>query len=389
MTEEQRSHRDPAIDWLRGLVMILMALDHTRDFYMGFGDPTNLTTTTPALFFTRWVTHFCAPSFIFLAGVSAALYAQRHTPKETTHFLWARGLWLLLLELTIIRFGWVPDPTYSFIPLQVIWAIAISMLCLALLSRLPLPWLLTVSLGIIVTHNLFDTVKADQLGAMSWLWHILHQRGSLILPGERKLIVLYPLIPWIGVMASGYALGALVQRPKEEAKVLLWRIGLALVGSFLLLRGLQLYGDPHPWSVQKNTLYTLMSFLNCTKYPPSLLFLSMTLGPVLLAWSWLSHKKRLFQTTLSQWLITIGRVPLFFYIAHLYLLRFPAAAISYARFGDAAFQPPPAGKAGAAGFSLGIVYIVWIIALLLLTPACRWFASLKQQRRDLWWLRYL
>lgn len=378
--------RDVSIDFLRGLVMVLMVLDHARDFFYGFrDDPTDLATTTPVLFTTRFVTHFCAPVFVLLSGTAAYLHGRRGSGPALRRFLVTRGFVLIALELTVVRLGWIPDPGYHLTPLQVIWAIGWSMVALAPLTRLPLPWLVAISAVVIAGHDLFDGVRADQLGAWDWLWHVLHEPGMLQLAPGHAFWVLYPLVPWIFVMAMGYALGAIVVLPPEPRRGQLRAIGLALIAVFVALRALNVYGDPVPWSAQRSWAFTIMSFLNCEKYPPSLLYLAMTLGPSLLL---LAYAPARADSSIVRVLVTFGRVPLLFYVTHLFLLRYSAIPISYLRFGADAFTPPPRGIAGSAELGLWAAYAAWAAALVLLYPLCRRYAALKATRTDAW-LRYL
>jgi len=390
-----------SIDFVRGLVMVIMALDHVRDFFnldARFFDPTDLTRTTPALFFTRWVTHFCAPTFVFLAGTGAYLWASRgRTPAQLTRFLVSRGLWLIVVELTLVTVGWTYNFTWSFIGLQVIWVIGWSMIGLAVLARLPIRVIAAIGIALIVGHNLLDGIHPRPLlgngtpgvlpfangslgGALSpqatwwdWVWSFLHVFNPPFA---------YPLIPWIGVMAAGYAFGTLVKRPAPERQRLFLRLGLALTAAFVVVRWLNLYGDPAPWSVQPDAVYTLLSFLNTTKYPPSLLFLLMTLGPAIALLGLVDRASG----PVVRFFVVFGRVPFLYYVVHLYLihgLTLVAAAIT----GQAApeqlrvfflFYPK------SFGFSLGTVYLIWIGVVLALYPLCWWFAGLKARRKDAW-----
>jgi len=378
------AERTRSIDLLRGAVMVLMVLDHARDFYVGMGaGPTALATTTVPLFLTRWVTHFCAPVFVLLAGVSAQLYASKRGLPAARHFLLTRGLWLVLLELTIVRFAWIPEPFYRFTLLQVIWVLGWAMVVLAGLSYLPKRAIVAVGAVIVLGHNALDPLDRGHFGALEPVWNLLHERAVLTL-GGRKVFVSYPVLPWLGVAALGFGLGAWYQKPAPERQRWLLRAGTAATLGFLLLRGLNVYGDPTPWTAQaRGSLFTVLSFLNCQKYPPSLSYLLMTLGPALMA---LSLLERL-PSRSWQALVTFGRVPLFFYVAHLYLLRFSAAPLAFARFGSSAFKPPP-GHAGSPEYPLWTAYLALAVALLLLYPACRWFARKKAASRSPW-LSYL
>ncbi|MGZ3476870.1 MAG: DUF1624 domain-containing protein [Polyangiales bacterium] len=363
-------NRDRAVDRLRGLVIVLMALDHARDF---FGDPrrdpTDLATTTPILFLTRFVTHYCAPIFIFLAGVSAGLMLARGDGKrEVAKFTASRGLFLVFLELTVVRLAWTFDPAYRFTPFQVIWAIGLSMIACAGLVYLPRGAVIAVSIAGIALHAFLDRIP---LGPR-WLAAILH-RPALLQPFEGHAIyVIYPLIPWVFVMSAGLAFAPVLKRPDRGR--LLVGIGLALVALFFVVRGLNGYGDPHPWSHAR----PLISFFNVEKYPPSLDYLLITLGPALILLAVLDRD--------VPFLETFGAVPLFFYVAHLYLLH-GAAAITRAIVPLGPRGPGPFG--GAVRASLPFVYLAWLVALLVLYPLCVRYAALKRRRRDIALLRYL
>ena len=413
--------RIDSIDLLRGIVMVIMMLDHTRDFVHREAflfDPTDLTKTNTALFFTRWITHFCAPVFVFLAGTSAYLqFARGKSKSQLSRFLVTRGLWLIVLEFTLVRWGAFLNFDYRFLgALQVIWVIGVSMIVLAALIHLPLRLVAAFGILMIALHNLLDRFHVDGWrgpgSAVPSYWAklfiILHQ-GFEAFPvlgwPSPVVFVLYPVIPWVGVMAAGYALGALYQIDDAERRRILFRLGAIATLLFFVLRGINIYGDPSRWSTQKSLSFTLISFFNVTKYPPSLLFLLMTLGPALILlawfertganaagyrghgglWSGLSVRARNF-------FITYGRVPLFFY-----LLQWPTAHLMSALVHLIAGKPvrwmfgsqidgsgPPPG----VGFNLAIVYACWIVGVLLLYPLCKWFAGVKQRRRD-WWLSYL
>jgi uncharacterized membrane protein len=378
------------------MVMVIMALDHTRDFFskdLAF-DPSDLDKTYPALFLTRWITHYCAPVFIFLAGTGAFLSTTRgKSTRELSWFLLTRGLWLVLLELTWVRcLGWQFNFDFHFAVGVVIWAIGWSMVALAGLVFLPLRWITTFGILMIAGHNLFDYVEPESWGSLGWLWRILHS-GGIIVPAEGYHFAAgYPLIPWIGVMAAGYGFGSLLLREPVERRKSLFGLGALLTALFILFRALNLYGDPDPWSRQKNALFTLFSFFNCHKYPPSLLYLLMTLGPASLALSVLDRGT-------PCWLkpvLVFGRVPLFYYLLHLPLIHGLAVLASYLHYGQANwwFANPSEGpdapplRPADYGYSLPVVYLVWLGVVLALYPVCRWFAEVKRRRRERW-LSYL
>jgi uncharacterized membrane protein len=366
-----------SIDVLRGLVMALMALDHARDFFSATGfNPRDV--TEPALFLTRWITHFCAPTFIFLAGLSAYLYGRARRTGELSRFLLTRGLWLILLEFTLIQFAWTFEfGNFHDFGAGVIWAIGASMIALAALIWLPRWAIAAIAFALIAGHNLFDSVRAEALGAAAPLWHVLHQPGNIHLGGGVTVFIFYPLVPWMGVMAAGYLLGPLMQRGAEERRRALILLGGAVTLGFILLRAANLYGDPAPWSTQATPLATLLSFLNTEKYPPSLLYLAMTLGPALMLLGAFEHARG----RLADWLAVFGRVPFFYYVVHIYLLHALAVAVAFASSGALAANPK-------LDFGLPGVYFVWLAVLVVLYPPCRWFAALKARHKD-WWLSYV
>ncbi len=390
----QPTTRVRSVDALRGLVMIIMALDHTREFFhqgaMSF-QPENLARTTTALFLTRWITHICAPVFMFTAGVGAFLWLRRgRTTGQLSQFLWKRGLWLVVLELTALRFAVNFSLANGVVLLSILWALGWSMVALGFLVRVPRPALAVLSIGVIALHNLADSIQASQFGAAAWAWNILHQPGFFRV-GEVGVLAAYPLVPWIAVMAAGYCFGPIITMDSSQRRRWMVRIGLGLTLAFFIIRGINFYGDPVRWSDQVPGM-TALSFLRCTKYPPSLDFLLMTLGPALLLMAWLDRH----EFTKINPLIVFGRVPLFYFLAHFYILHaltFPFALI---RYGQAAFLLNPAPSMGGPanlfppgyGYPLWVVYAVWVSVVVLLYPICLWFARLKERRSD-WWLSYL
>jgi uncharacterized membrane protein len=385
------------VDALRGAVMIVMALDHTRDFIhagaMAFS-PEDLTRTTPLLFLTRWITHICAPTFMFLAGAGAGLRFEReHDRGRLSRFLWTRGLWLIVVELTIMRLAM--NFSFSFanpLLLLVLTALGASMIVLAGAIYLPRSVLLPVSLAVIALHNTLDGVQPGTFGALAPVWNLLHQPGAFSLAGA-IVVVGYPLIPWIAVMATGFCVAPVLAANANRRAVLL--AGLALCAGFVLLRALNVYGDPSPWSAQPSFGFTVLSFLRTTKYPPSLQFLLMTLGPALVVLSVIDRLPRSWQAPLA----IIGRVPFFFYVLHFWLLHVVASTLAWLRYGSSSltylFHPLPSMGGPrdlfppGFGYSLPVVYLVWLGVVLGLYPLCRWFSALKQQRRGEWWVGYL
>ena len=369
--------------------MALMTLDHVRAFFSNAqSSPLDLTQTTIPLFLTRWVTHLCAPSFVFLAGVSAYLSLRRRNNKaQLSRRLLIRGLWLLILELTIVNFAWTFDPTFSFFITGVLWAIGWSMIVLAALIYLPIFSIGAIGVVFIVFHNLLDPIQAEQLGAWNWLWAVLHERQVFTIFQERQFLLGYPLIPWIGVMAAGYAFGRVFDWPQPKRQQRLRWLGGGMIVAFVVLRALNLYGDSNPWSVQSNGLYTLLSFVNCHKYPPSLLFLLMTLGPAILLLELFEHRK----FKLLKPLVLFGQVPLFFYIAHLLLIHLAAVLFALPQYGLEAITIPYLARSlrpADYGYALPRVYSVWMLMVTLLYPLCHWFANYRRKHRSQW-IRYL
>ena len=378
--------------------MMLMAVDHIRDFIarsaMQFS-PTDLTRTTAAIFFTRWITHFCAPVFFLTAGIGVYLWRRRagHSKPELSRFLVTRGLWLIFLELTVLRVVMFSQVEYrgSLVILLILWAIGASMITLAALIYLPLRVLAVVSIPIVALHNLLDPISAERFGRAAWIWDILHQQGLFSVRGINFLTA-YPVLPWIGVMAGGYCLGTVFSWEAARRRRFLIRLGTAMTIAFVVLRAINIYGDPRPWHQQPSTLFTLLSFLNTTKYPPSLDFLLMTLGPAIIVLALLERLR----FSPDNPLIVFGRVPFFYYALHLAVAHLVAIGLNFVRYGRAPFllmAPPSMGGDAKLfppnyGYPLWTVYVVWIAVLLLLYPMCRWFARLKHRRHD-WWLSYL
>ena len=388
--------RIESIDLLRGLVMVIMALDHSRMYFgMGswFADPTNLSTTTPLLFFTRWITHFCAPVFVFLAGTSAFLYGSRNkTTKEVSWYLLTRGVWLLFVEWVIVNFGWTFDVTFSLHFLQVIWAMGMSMLFLSALVWLPNQFILVIGIIMVASHNLLDFISMEGTSAAHLTWYALHQEKVIVLGSHSIIALHYPLIPWPGLMALGYIFGTFYQEEFDAARRKKWLVcmGIGAVFLFVLLRAFNLYGDPHDWSPQHYFIYSIMSFLNTTKYPPSLLYILMTIGPSLIF-------LRLTENTRNKgvsFFLTFGRVPFFFYVIHIYVIHLLAmVGIIYA--GRSWSDYILTGKSFMAkslsnfGFDLYVVYLIWVLVVALLFPWCRWYNEYRAANREKWWLKYL
>ncbi len=387
-----------AVDALRGLVMIVMALDHTREFFhagaMHFSAE-DLTRTTPLLFLTRWVTHICAPVFFVTAGMAAGLRLARGGSRAAlSRYLVTRGLWLIAVELIVMRLAmnFTFDLRYPVF-LIILWALGWSMVALAGLIHLPARVVGLIGLAIVVGHNTLDGIPASAFGPLAWLWHVLHQPG-LITIGPISAIAGYPVLPWAGVMALGFwAAGIYAWTPERRARVLQIS-GLAALAGFVVLRASNGYGDPAPWSPQASPVMTIVSFLNTTKYPPSLIFVLMTLGPAALLLAWLERA----MLGARHPFVVFGRVPFAYYVVHFWLLHVAASAAAYGRYGPAslAFLWHPLPSMGGAremfpadlGYPLGLVYIAWFLLVTALYPACWWLAEVKARRRD-WWLSYL
>lgn len=378
-----------SIDLLRGIVMVVMALDHTRDFFSVPGlDVRDV--NDPALFLTRWVTHFCAPVFVFLAGMSTFLYgAGGGSANEVSRFLLIRGIWLVVLEATIVRFVWTFSVIPNYLLLQVLWVLGVAMIALAGLIRLPRLAVAAIGIGMIALHNLLDGVDAADLGPLGWLWAIAHEPARLHLAADIVVFPLYSLIPWIGVMATGYAFGPVMLLDGKSRRRWLLGLGALVTSAFVLLRAANLYGDPGPWSWHETMSATVLSFLNTEKYPPSALFLAMTLGPALIALAVFERPKG----PLARVLIVFGRVPLFYYLAHLLALQILAVIYAVILAGGVgellrSLSESPVSKPAGYGLGLPGVYAVWTLVVAALYLPCRWFGRMKQRRTG-GWLRYL
>ncbi|MBK6776723.1 MAG: DUF1624 domain-containing protein [Flavobacteriales bacterium] len=392
------SARFSSIDLLRGLVMVIMALDHVRDYFHADAflfPPEDPEATTVPIFLTRWITHYCAPVFVFLAGTSAWIIHQRKSTRELTSFLVKRGIWLIIVEIVIIKVAWTFNPLAPRFGLAVIWAIGVSMLALAALIQLPLRAILITGLVLVFGHNALDGIHFD--GA--WWWKMLHERGKVDLGGI-TVVFAYPLIPWIGTMALGYCFGSFYGKgyAPHVRRRLLMRLGLATTLLFIALRLVNAYGDPLPWSEQSSPALTALSFLNVNKYPPSLLYLLMTLGPACLFLAWTENPGSSPGQGLRGWLasalIVFGRVPFFYYILHLYLIH--GLALVAAELMGFGWQSmiletfvTSSTQLKGYGFSLPVVYLVWIGVVVALYPLCAWFNKVKGNNRHRWWLSYL
>jgi len=397
-----RSTRIVSVDLLRGLVMMLMALDHTREYFSELPfSPEDLSKTFGTLFFTRVITHVCAPVFFLLAGAGAYLAVARgKSLQQVSRFFWTRGLWLVFLELTVLRFAW--NFTFASVPLvQVIWALGWSMVAMALIVKLPVRWIAALGVVTIVFHNLLDAIHPASLGRFSGLWMVLHSPGLVSITRGMSFFVGYPLIPWIGVMAAGYAMGALLERNDRRKWTLV--LGVVLTLAFFVLRALNLYGNGEasssfflpstvgPWKVQPTLTLSVIAFFDTLKYPPSLDYLLMTLGPALIVLACLDGVAA--ERGLGRILLVFGRVPLFYYVLHIFLIHAMAIfvgmlfhqSVSWLWHGGFLIHPPPAGY----GHGLPFVYLMWFTALLILYIPCKWYMTFKSEHRDCGWLSYL
>ncbi len=377
-----------SVDILRGLVMIIMALDHTRDFLHYNIDPTNLQTTTPVLFFTRWITHFCAPVFVFLSGTSAFLSATKKTKKQLSSFLLKRGIWLIVIELTVFNLFLTFDITFGFLAIEVLSVIGFSMIILAAAIYLPLRTIFFIGLIIVCGHNLLDAFDCVKPTETPLWWGFLHQQSFFPYDHNRLFAILYPLLPWPGVMMLGYCLGSLYKKEvdaKRRQNILL-STGILITLFFIILRFTNIYGDPSEWHRQKTFVFTILSFLNTTKYPASLLFLSMTLGPAIILLS-------LFDRSKGKWtkiVAVYGRVPFFYFLVHFLIIHIICMilffanghTLSEANTGFLHFKSPK------DGLPLGIVYLIWIAVVVAMYPLCKRYDRLKSSHKK-WWLSYL
>jgi uncharacterized membrane protein len=387
-----------SIDAVRGAVMVIMALDHVRDFIhagaMTFS-PEDLARTTPALFFTRWITHLCAPTFFLLAGFGAFFRLQRTGSKtELSRFLLTRGAWLILIELTVMRLAmnFTLSSAYPLL-LLILWALGLAMIALAALIHLPVRLLAVLSVVLIASHNLLDGLQARQFGDYAPLWNVLHEQGVFRLAGLH-VVVAYPVLPWIGVMAAGFCAGELFWLEPARRRRVLVMMGVACLALFAGLRAVNGYGDPSSWSAQATASMTVVSFFRVTKYPPSLDFLLMTLGPAFLALAAFDGRA----LSAANPLVAIGRVPFFYYVVHFWVIHLVASAMAWLRYSHASlaflFHPLPSMGGPRQlfppdfGYSLGVTYAVWIGVVCAMYPLCLRFSRLKAQRRD-WWLSYL
>jgi uncharacterized membrane protein len=390
-----KSKRILSIDLLRGIVMILMVLDHVRDYFHAYSyqyDALDLDHTSVPIFFTRWITHFCAPIFMFLAGISAYLYGAKRNRKELSFFLFTRGLWLVLAELFIVGFEWTFDPFYHTYILQVIWAFGICMMVLSALVYLDRRLLLLIGVLLIGGHNLLDKVHVAGDGAGEMGWAFLHDQHFFIY-SRVTILMGYPILPWIGIIVTGFCFGNLYSPqydPARRRKTLL-TAGMGAILLFVLLRFSNLYGDPFPWSAQPNGVFTFLSFIKVMKYPPSLLYILMTLGPALVFLSLAEGKLN----ALTEKISTFGRVPMFYYLVHIFLVHLLAVVAVVAsgyKWTTMVVRSwvTSSPELKGYGFNLAVVYGVWLGTVILLYPVCKWYDKYKRDHQGVaWWLSYI
>ena len=389
--------RVESIDVLRGLVMVIMAIDHIRDNFhitANLDDPLNLETTSPALFLTRWITHLCAPVFVFLSGTSIYLQSLRKSKNELSLFLLKRGLWLIIAEVLIVSVGITFLP-WNLLILQVIWAIGISMVFMAALIRMPFKILLAVGLVIALGHNALDYFEQQEGFEAGVLWEFLHHGHFKYYPldSSHGILIVYPFLPWLGLMILGYCLGA-VYRPEfgetNRNKFLLYTGG-GLILLFVILRFINIYGDPYPWVPQENGLHSFFSFIKVHKYPPSLQYSAIFMGIALILLALLENVKNAFTSVMR----IFGRTAFFYYIIHWYLVHGLAAIYYFARGGtmdeaiESAKTLPFLFIKSGEGLSLPWVYLIWILVVAGLYPLCKWYDGYKSAHREQWWLSYL
>lgn len=386
-------NRITSIDLLRGLVMILMALDHTRDFFhidAWTKDPLDPETTSLALFFTRWITHYCAPVFVFLAGSSAFLQSLYKSKPELSVFLISRGLWLILIEIIVINFAFSFDPGYHIIALQVIWAIGICMVFLGMLCWLPIKILLPIGLLILFGHNLLNNYENGKAN-FSFLYSLLHKVGTFPVTSSRSIFVFYPFLPWLGIMICGFCFSSLFGKYEgHKRKAQFMKLGISIFLFFIILRIINLYGDSAAWEKEGSFMRTLFSFFNTEKYPPSLLYTCMTLGPaIFLLGLWDKARGRI-----ASFISVYGRVPFFYYILHFFLIHFLSMLAFFSRGhklseGINSKNFLPNFIIPGEGYKLWLVYIIWILIFLSLYPVCAWYDKYKRSHKENRFLSYL
>jgi uncharacterized membrane protein len=383
--------RISSIDFTRGLVMVIMALDHVRDLMQDSLSPrpTNLEATTAALFFTRWITHLCAPTFVFLSGVSAYISFKKSGLAATKKFLLTRGIWLVVLEFTVVNFGLWMDIHFRTLIMEVICAIGVGLIVLSFLLKISPRTIGIIGLVIIFGHNLLQGISFPANSGLDFFESVLF-RQNLFQPSPNfGFVTGYPLIPWLGVTMAGFGCGSLFELSPEKRKKIFLRIGAAALLLFCLIRFANIYGDPSPWAVQKTSLFSFLSFINVTKYPPSLLFILLMLGIMFLILFFAEG----ISNRITNFFIVYGNVPLFYFIVHLYLIHIlmfvmlfmQGFGIKDLQFGVLQFGRPQK----ESGVGLPIIYLIWIGVVLVLYPLCRWYGKYKMTHKEKEWLRYL
>ncbi|GAB3748483.1 DUF1624 domain-containing protein [Spirosoma pomorum] len=373
-----------SIDIIRGLVMVIMALDHVRDLLHTPAltqDPTDLLTTTAPLFLTRWVTHLCAPTFVFLSGTSAYLSLNRRTTADRRFWLFKRGLVLLVLELTLINFAFWTDLQFRTLMLQVIFVIGVGLMILSGMAKLPIRWLASIGLGIVFLHDLLLRVPPFSDPAMQLIWSLLFRTQLFPISPEFMLLVAYSIVPWFGIMLVGYACGPVFAQPIESRKQRLLKLGMLSLGLFLLIRFINVYGDAAPWSTQQDKLFTVLSFLNVSKYPPSLQYTLLMLG-IMFMLLWAVDGV---MNPVTRWLMVYGEVPLFYYLVHWYLVKGAMIGMMVAQgysLSDLVIGPLSFGRPAGVGVTLPIVYLIWLGLIGLLYPLCRWYGQYKASHQN-------
>ena len=394
---EVKSSRIQSIDILRGLVMVIMALDHVRDYFhinaFAGNYPENFESTTGILFFTRFITHYCAPVFVFLAGTSAFLYGQKRTKSQLSKFLITRGLWLIIAEIVINNFLWWFDPSFGFTNLQVIWAIGVCMIVLGIIIHLQKRLILILGLLIVFGHNMLDGITKSGQSLDAILWYALHQPNGFDI-GAKYVWLAYPVLPWVGTMLLGYCFGTFYKQNTSIVFRKKWLIylGLGSIALFFILRGINMYGDLHPWEIKDTTTKTIISFFNVHKYPPSLAFLLITLGPAFLFLYGIETVKN----KMTDFLLVFGRVPFFYYVLHIAVIHIGAIIgllITGGNWKIMIFNQAAVAGIGnpfeGYGYSLLTVYLIWIGIVALLYPICKRYMTYKLNNKNKWWLSYL
>lgn len=391
----QPKHRIQSIDILRGIVMLIMALDHARDFFHVTAmtvNPLDLNITTPELYFTRWITHFCAPTFVFLSGASAFLAGVRKTKKQLSGFLIKRGIWLIIVEIVLMSLIFSFNPLYNVIFLQVIWVIGWSMIFLGLLVRTSIKLIIAIGFILVFGHDMLTYIDLPKEGAGHVLWSVFFTAFGTVFPyGENRIILdLYAILPWTGVLFLGYGFGKLYQINMDAIKrrITILNLGIAVIVLFVLLRYINYYGDPSHWTTQKNGFYTFLSFLNTSKYPPSLSYLCMTIGPGLILLALIETT----QNTFTRFVSIYGRVPFFYYVLHFLLIHLICVVLFFATGHGSKdivdMNSPFLFRPTNFGFSLATVYGLWLLVITILYKPCKWFDNYRKTHSQ-WWLSYL